>query len=56
MVYQEQVMQIARKVSNYTLAGADELRKAIGKKNHELLKKNREIFIANSIIDKKIIC
>lgn len=52
LVYQEQVMQIAQKISGYSLAKADELRKAIGKKNAELLKQNRKTFIENATISK----
>jgi DNA polymerase-3 subunit alpha len=37
IVYQEQVMQIARKVAGYTLGKADLLRKAMGKKKKEVL-------------------
>lgn len=37
IVYQEQVMQIAQKVSSYTLAQADNLRRAMGKKKREVL-------------------
>jgi DNA polymerase-3 subunit alpha len=37
IVYQEQVMQIARKVAGYTLGNADLLRKAMGKKKKEVL-------------------
>ena len=33
ILYQEQVMQIAQVLGNYTLGGADILRKAMGKKN-----------------------
>ncbi|MEO5596119.1 MAG: DNA polymerase III subunit alpha, partial [Lysobacteraceae bacterium] len=33
MIYQEQVMQIARELGNYTLGGADLLRRAMGKKD-----------------------
>lgn len=54
LVYQEQVMQIAREISGYSLASADELRKAIGKKNPEILKKHRDKFIENAIVPKKI--
>lgn len=54
LVYQEQIMQLAYKISNYSLAEGDELRKAIGKKNIELLNKNREIFISRAIIPKDI--
>lgn len=44
-VYQEQCMQIANVMGGYTLAEADNLRKAIGKKKPELMKKEREKFI-----------
>ncbi|NIR16910.1 MAG: DNA polymerase III subunit alpha, partial [Desulfobacterales bacterium] len=37
ILYQEQVMKIAQVLANYTLAEADELRKAIGKKKHEVM-------------------
>ncbi|HEX8509743.1 MAG TPA: DNA polymerase III subunit alpha, partial [Propionibacteriaceae bacterium] len=37
IVYQEQVMQIARKVAGYSLGNADLLRKAMGKKKKEVL-------------------
>ncbi|MCP2256985.1 DNA polymerase-3 subunit alpha [Streptoalloteichus tenebrarius] len=39
IVYQEQVMAIARKVAGYTLAQADLLRRAMGKKKKEILDK-----------------
>lgn len=44
MIYQEQVMQVAQQVANYTLGGADMLRRAMGKKKHEEMVKQREIF------------
>jgi DNA polymerase-3 subunit alpha len=37
LVYQEQVMQIARLVAGYSMAEADNLRKAIGKKKREIM-------------------
>jgi DNA polymerase-3 subunit alpha len=37
IVYQEQVLQIAREVAGYSLAQADLLRKAMGKKSKEIL-------------------
>lgn len=37
MVYQEQVMQLAQKLAGFTMAEADTLRKAIGKKILELM-------------------
>ena len=45
MVYQEQVMQAAQVVANYTLGGADLLRRAMGKKKPEEMAKQREIFV-----------
>ncbi len=44
-VYQEQVMQIARDMAGFTLGEADILRSAMGKKNPELLKAQREKFV-----------
>lgn len=44
-VYQEQMMQIARNLAGYTLAEADTLRKAIGKKIKSLLDEQREKLI-----------
>jgi len=44
ILYQEQVMKIAQVLANYTLAEADELRKAIGKKKPEVMAKHRERF------------
>ena len=45
IVYQEQVMQIAAELANYTMAEADDLRKAMGKKVKEILARHRERFI-----------
>ena len=39
IVYQEQIMRIAQKVASYSLARADILRKAMGKKKREVLEK-----------------
>jgi DNA polymerase III subunit alpha len=36
-LYQEQSMEIAKKLAGFTPAEADDLRKAIGKKNHKLM-------------------
>ncbi len=44
-IYQEQVMQIARDLAGFTMGEADVLRKAMGKKIHELLVKQKEKFI-----------
>ena len=45
MVYQEQVMQIAQTIGDYTLGGADLLRRAMGKKKPEEMAKHRDIFV-----------
>ena len=44
IVYQEQIMRIAQKVASYSLARADILRKAMGKKKREVLDKEYEGF------------
>jgi DNA polymerase-3 subunit alpha len=45
LVYQEQVMQISKEVCGFTGGEADTLRKAIGKKNIEMMQKMREKMI-----------
>ena len=45
IVYQEQVMQIAQVMAGYTLAGADLLRRAMGKKIREEMDAQRKIFL-----------
>ncbi|MBR1944529.1 MAG: DNA polymerase III subunit alpha [Alphaproteobacteria bacterium] len=49
MIYQEQVMQIAQKMGGYSLAGADLLRRAMGKKIKEEMEKNKTIFEEGAI-------
>lgn len=46
IVYQEQVMALAQRLAGYTLAGADILRKAMGKKKKEILDKEWNRFSA----------
>lgn len=48
MVYQEQVMEAARRIAGYSLGGADILRRAMGKKKPEEMAKQREIFVAGA--------
>jgi len=45
IVYQEQVMKIANDLANYSMAEADDLRKAMGKKITDIMVKHRERFI-----------
>jgi DNA polymerase-3 subunit alpha len=49
MVYQEQVMQIAQVMAGYSLAGADLLRRAMGKKIRSEMDAQRKIFIDGAI-------
>jgi DNA polymerase-3 subunit alpha len=44
MVYQEQVMQIASRLAGYTLGEGDVLRRAMGKKDHDEMSRQREKF------------
>ncbi|HKJ87801.1 MAG TPA: DNA polymerase III subunit alpha, partial [Gammaproteobacteria bacterium] len=48
ILYQEQVMQIAQVLGNYSLGAADLLRRAMGKKKPEERAKQREIFLAGA--------
>lgn len=49
ILYQEQVMQIARELALYTLGGADMLRRAMGKKKPEEMAKQRETFTMGAV-------
>jgi len=49
MVYQEQIMQIASALGGFSLAQADILRKAMGKKIPEVMEKQRSNFIHGCI-------
>jgi DNA polymerase III subunit alpha len=58
MIYQEQVMAAASKLAGYSLAQADLLRRAMGKKDKEKMAKERQNFIegcarTNNIGEKK---
>ena len=45
MIYQEQLMRVSQKLAGYSLEEADNLRKARGKKNRELIAKERKKFV-----------
>ena len=49
IVYQEQVMQIANVLAGYSMAEADTLRKAIGKKIPEIMKDQRSTFVERAV-------
>lgn len=44
MIYQEQVMQAAQILANYTMGGADQLRRAMGSKNADEMTRNKSLF------------
>jgi DNA polymerase-3 subunit alpha len=57
IVYQEQVMQIAREVADFTMAQADNMRKAMGKKIKDKMQQFKTEFIkgaAKNKVEKKI--
>jgi DNA polymerase-3 subunit alpha len=49
ILYQEQVMQIARELAGYSLGQADLLRRAMGKKKPEEMAKYRVSFVAGAV-------
>ena len=49
ILYQEQVMQIAQVLGEYTLGGADILRKAMGKKDPAVMAKQRTLFVDGAV-------
>ncbi len=56
ITYQEQVMRMAQVLAGFTLAQADVLRKAVGKKDDELLRKEVDKFVTMAVargVDKR---
>ena len=49
ILYQEQVMEIARSLAGYTLGSADILRRAMGKKKPEEMASQRNTFVSGAI-------
>ncbi len=49
IIYQEQVMQIAQKLSGFTAGQADILRRAMGKKKRSELEKQKQSFISGAV-------
>ncbi|GAB6096786.1 DNA polymerase III subunit alpha [Desulfatiferula olefinivorans] len=52
ILYQEQVMKIASVLASYTMADADGLRKAMGKKIAEDMAKHRDLFMKGAVANK----
>ncbi|MDE6035183.1 MAG: DNA polymerase III subunit alpha [Ruminococcus sp.] len=49
IVYQEQVMEICRKVAGYSYGHADIVRRAMAKKKPEVMEKERESFVTGAV-------
>ena len=49
LIYQEQVMETARRIAGYSLPEADDLRKAVGKKKPEEMNEQRKKFVEGAI-------
>ncbi|MBI4976719.1 MAG: DNA polymerase III subunit alpha [Spirochaetes bacterium] len=52
VIYQEQIMKISQVLGGFTPAEADDLRKAMGKKNKEMMAKMKDKFIAGGVTKK----
>jgi DNA polymerase III subunit alpha len=52
MVYQEQVMQIAAAIAGFTMGEADMLRKAMGKKNAQVMAAQKDKFVSGCVKNK----
>ncbi len=48
LVYQEQVMQVCRELGGYTYGHADVVRRAMSKKKHDVMEKERASFVAGA--------
>lgn len=55
IVFQEQVMQIVQQLAGFSLGEADNLRRAMGKKNMEIMEENRKYFVDGKYEDGKMI-
>ena len=49
IVYQEQVMQICRKLAGYSYGRADLVRRAMAKKKADVMAKEREVFVSGAV-------
>ncbi|HPC83931.1 MAG TPA: DNA polymerase III subunit alpha [Thermoanaerobaculaceae bacterium] len=49
IVYQEQVMRIAQRIAGFSMARADTLRKAMGKKQKQLIDEQGEHFVSGAV-------
>ncbi len=57
IVYQEQVMQVFRNLAGYSLGRADIVRRAMSKKKHDVMEKERSAFVYGDIApDGTVLC
>ncbi|MGC8864168.1 MAG: DNA polymerase III subunit alpha [Bacteroidales bacterium] len=49
MIYQEQIMQVAQRMGGFSMGQADLLRRAMGKKQADVMAQQKEIFIKGAI-------
>ncbi|MBD5159554.1 MAG: DNA polymerase III subunit alpha, partial [Ruminococcus sp.] len=49
MIYQEQVMEICRKIAGYSYGHADIVRRAMAKKKHDVMARERENFVSGAV-------
>lgn len=56
IVYQEQVMQIAQIIADYSLGTADLLRRAMGKKKVEVMEEQKVLFVKGALANTKLTC
>ena len=54
MVYQEQVMRIVRDIAGYSMGRSDLVRRAMAKKKHDVMLKERENFV-NGIVENGVV-
>ena len=52
LIYQEQIMRVAQRMGGFSLADADSLRKAMGKKRPEMMAKFEDRFVTGAIAQK----
>ncbi|MBE6070451.1 MAG: DNA polymerase III subunit alpha [Clostridium butyricum] len=55
MVYQEQVMEIVRKLAGYSMGRSDMVRRAMSKKKHKVMEEERKNFIHGIIEDGEVV-
>ncbi len=54
MVYQEQVMRMVRDIAGYSMGRSDLVRRAMSKKQAEVLKRERNVFLNGETVDGKV--